>query len=927
MSSVSIVGDRVKSFSKFLIVLIAVGCFAISGRAQDSRQPVTLDDAINGYQSVTHQSLRGITTDWSSNHVVFSKPAPGSDAEDAVLQDPRYWMQQIRRGLPDSDASFANDVQTDDSAAGGYSSDKKNKKKKKGGGGGTSSLSSDWSVFLGANGFVGKDMYPTKYAFYPTNTGCSDFVVYNTSSAGATGVSASGTTSFDNHFSTPAGTYKITNGANSITLTASTTLNTGLNFQVVESDSTGNREANATNLAAAINRNDTNSIGVTATSGGTTIVTVTAAIPGTAGNSITLTGTLSDVTTSTPLAGGTNGQANILAFDKLYNPGCNSGTPNTAWAYNLPTGTVVTSPTISADGTQVAFAIGTGPASLGILNPTPDVVTHTIIDGTTAASTTITTSVASSFSAADIGGLVTGTFIPQGTTITAVASGTSATISNTTSGSVSGTGAFTVVAPSVTAPVPLLASSSSANYRTCYTNSTVPCYFAIGFNGGATHNDTTSSPYYDFTPAADALYIGDSIGVLHKFSPVFLGAPAEISGGVTDWPVTISSTHALTSPVLDLGTSNVFVGTQGTTGAIAYVNKTTPSSVTASATLDTGLGIVDAPLVDSGAAQLYAFSAQHGVYQLGTSFTGGSTPTATSVGTGSSTVPLYAGTLDNAYFGNTGTATFIGTPVAGTSITVGGGTPYVWSTSPCSSFPCVVLSATFATDAANLAAAINNTCSSTSQCHVNAANTSATASASGNVTTITNTTSSAIAFSTTSSTSVVTLYPAGGTTAIGSGSNPTGSLWVCGNPGGNPKLYEVPITNNVLQTPSILGPTVSSATTNCSPVTEVYNTSLSPADDWLFLSAATENATIPGGTSCTNGTGCVISYNVESGNPLTATAGAPEAGGTSGISIDNVINTAGDSQIYFSTLASGTCLTSSLTGGCAVQAAQSGLGQ
>src|SRR5271168_4745202 len=120
MPIVSKVGDGVKSVSKFLIVLIAVGCFAISGRAQDSRQPATLDDAINGYESATHQSFRGITTDWSSHHVVFSKPEPGSDAEDAVLQDPRYWMQQIRRGLPDPDASFANDVQTDDSAASGF---------------------------------------------------------------------------------------------------------------------------------------------------------------------------------------------------------------------------------------------------------------------------------------------------------------------------------------------------------------------------------------------------------------------------------------------------------------------------------------------------------------------------------------------------------------------------------------------------------------------------------------------------------------------------------------------------------------------------------------------------------------------------------------------------------------------------------------
>src|SRR5580704_10156592 len=110
MSSVSIVGDRVKSFSKFLIVLIAVGCFAISGRAQDSQQPVTLDDAINGYQSVTNGHA-GVPEDWSSHHLIFSQPVPGSATYDKVMQDPHYWMQQIRRSsgtktLVDGDADY-----------------------------------------------------------------------------------------------------------------------------------------------------------------------------------------------------------------------------------------------------------------------------------------------------------------------------------------------------------------------------------------------------------------------------------------------------------------------------------------------------------------------------------------------------------------------------------------------------------------------------------------------------------------------------------------------------------------------------------------------------------------------------------------------------------------------------------------------------
>ena len=50
-----------------------------------------VDAAINGFESNTHQSFLGLATDWSSHHVVYSKPAPGSDTEDKVQQSPRYW--------------------------------------------------------------------------------------------------------------------------------------------------------------------------------------------------------------------------------------------------------------------------------------------------------------------------------------------------------------------------------------------------------------------------------------------------------------------------------------------------------------------------------------------------------------------------------------------------------------------------------------------------------------------------------------------------------------------------------------------------------------------------------------------------------------------------------------------------------------------
>jgi hypothetical protein len=56
-----------------------------------------------------------------------------------------------------------------------------------------------------------------------------------------------------------------------------------------------------------------------------------------------------------------------------------------------------------------------------------------------------------------------------------------------------------------------------------------------------------------------------------------------------------------------------------------------------------------------------------------------------------------------------------------------------------------------------------------------------------------------------------------------------------------------------------------------------------------------------------------------------ATAAMPAAGGTSGIIVDNTVETLlGASQIYFSTLTDQVCGTSG-TGGCAVQASQAAL--
>ena len=59
------------------------------------------------------------------------------------------------------------------------------------------------------------------------------------------------------------------------------------------------------------------------------------------------------------------------------------------------------------------------------------------------------------------------------------------------------------------------------------------------------------------------------------------------------------------------------------------------------------------------------------------------------------------------------------------------------------------------------------------------------------------------------------------------------------------------------------------------------------------------------------------------GTMLAESVALPYSGGTSGISIDNITSTTnGASNLYFSTLGSETCVTSTTNGGCAVQLSQ-----
>ena len=159
-----------------------------------------------------------------------------------------------------------------------------------------------------------------------------------------------------------------------------------------------------------------------------------------------------------------------------------------------------------------------------------------------------------------------------------------------------------------------------------------------------------------------------------------------------------------------------------------------------------------------------------------------------------------------------------------------------------------------------------------------------------------------------------------------------GHLYVCGNAGGNPTLYQIAVSSTGILGAVNTGPSLATAPTSCSPVTEVYNPNASGgAKDWIYASVRASGATAAP-ISCPLAAGCVMSFDVTSGAALTpatnTVATAAAAGGTGGMVVDNTVGLgalAGASQIYFSTLASGACTTSGGSGGCGVQASQSGL--
>jgi hypothetical protein len=518
------------------------------------------------------------------------------------------------------------------------------------------------------------------------------------------------------------------------------------------------------------------------------------------------------VTYNTSLAGSAS-QPNLVAFDNLYS-GCTGTAPLVYFAYYTGGGTVVTSPTLSADGTKLAF-VETSSGSHAILR------------------------------------------ILQW---------------------VKGQGSFGGGVWSAHA-----VDNAIASWPSCTSGS---CMVSLTFNGNP--QDTNSSPFYDFTN--DVIYVGDNSGVLHKFTPVFSGTPAEVTTG--GWPITVHAGTVLSSPALDPTSRNVFVGDAA--GRLSYVRETSSTSgacasgsppCPGSTNVALGGTVVDGPIIDPSTEKVFWFNAitagsnptlTHKVVQtdtaLGSQVTISLTNNAGSVATGN----MHTGAFDNAYLNTPSTGHLYVCGQDSTSRNV----PTLWDIG-------FAANGTMNGTTANGPLGLTNT-TPTNECspltEIFGARTVSDA-----VTVLASTTL-------TSATAAFTSADVG--SAI-SGTN-------------------IPANTTISAVLAATSVTLSHAATGAGGAGTA-----TIATDWLFASVQTNGkSTGCGGT----GVACLYSFSIANAFPSDSTTGLVVTGGTSGLIIDNTATSpAGTSEVYFTPLANQHCATSATNGGCATQASQAGL--
>ena len=99
------------------------------------------------------------------------------------------------------------------------------------------------------------------------------------------------------------------------------------------------------------------------------------------------------------------------------------------------------------------------------------------------------------------------------------------------------------------------------------------------------------------------------------------------------------------------------------------------------------------------------------------------------------------------------------------------------------------------------------------------------------------------------------MFEAGFDSTYVASANATGNLYVCGNTGGAPTLYRIPINAGTMGA-AVAGPVLTGATTGCSPVTDFANPNISGiTTEWIFAGVQASGL----GNSCASG-GCAMNF-------------------------------------------------------------------
>ncbi len=569
-----------------------------------------------------------VPVDWSSKHVLFTA---GYTPEQAakMRNEPRVYAEWVRYGNAPPDVGLRL----------GPPPRHKRPERPKG------EIGRDWAVSLGAGG-VAQGMSPAKYTFNvnAAPSCASDFAVFPINAlTGNTRANVVGT--FTN---TPAagGTTSITitptGGAGvTLTLTASLVSNAGLNFQVSATLGT-----NATNLAAAINRNLSNTALdqiVAVASAAAATVTVYALTPGT-GVTLTDANTLTHFSWGAVTAGTNGAQANIVAFNQLYSgsgtPLCTGLTdPEFIFSYASGVGPVATSPNISLSGTKISYVendpnigaifhvltLGTHGTEYGTCtnNGTamPTCATSPVIPGSTAGSRATDFMLPLGLVAANAATAVAGaadsfsspfTDYANDTTFVGDNNGHLYSINTTFGGTPTYAGGnFPVqvsAAPGSIAITQIRATAASPSVVTVTTAAnTLSLGELVTISGVAVNTGNGCT-------AADVAIINGvqtvaTTGAAFTFNVVLPSVPITGTGcNVATATITPGSNY-LSSPVVDVaGTGNIFVGDSS-----ANLYELTQAGGTAAASLALGLatngGIRDGPIIDSTNAVGYAVTA------------------------------------------------------------------------------------------------------------------------------------------------------------------------------------------------------------------------------------------------------------------------------------------------------------------------------